>query len=341
MLRYLSQTLLRASLRMPFMLAAYLIVGAQAKADEKYILALNWIPHSLHFGVYVAQERGWYHDAGLNITIQRGYGSGDTVKRVGTGSADFGMADAASVALGRTNGIDTKLIAILMDRPADAIYFIKNANIKFPKDLEGRTMGAAAGETSLNLLPVFAKRAQIDPSTISIVTMASPNKIPSLVQGTVDTILTFTNEEPMVKNAARIANVEIGRFLFADYGVDYYSIGLIASDKTIATKPQAVKAFVAATMRGYAEALAKPDEGLDDFIKNNPESSRDLMQKQWSTLRYNMLTRTSAAKGLGYIEAAKMQETLDLMRDSQNLKADAKPSDVYTLEFLPHIDVTQ
>jgi NitT/TauT family transport system substrate-binding protein len=329
----------RIFLRVFFSLLVLLCAGVSARADEQYTLALNWVPHSLHFGVYLAKERGWYHDAGLNIVIQRGYGSGDTVKRVGTGSADFGMADAASVALGRANSIDTKLIAMLMDRPADAIYFVKNADIKSPADLQDRTMGAAAGETSLNLLPVFAKHAQIDASKISIVTMSSPNKIPSLVQGKVDSILTFTNEEPMVMHAGKIANREIGRFLFADYGVDYYSIGLIASDKMIASKPDVVKAFVSATMRGYAEALAKPDEALDDFIKDNPESSSDLMREQWSTLRYNVLSPTSAAKGLGYMEEGKMKETLDLMRDFQNLKADVKPGDVYTLDFLPRIEV--
>ena len=319
--------------------AVIMLTATQANADDKYTLALNWIPHSLHFGVYLAKERGWYHDAGMQLDIQRGYGSGDTVKRVGTGSADFGMADAASVALGRANGIETKLVAMLMDRPADAIYYIEGGDIKTPKDLEGRTMGAAAGETSLNLLPVFAKHAGIDASKIDVVTMASPNKIPSLVQKHVDTILTFTNEEPMVRNAGRISNVDIGRFLFADFGVDYYSIGLIASDKMLAAKPDAVKAFVGVTMRGYAEALAKPDEALDAFIKNNPEFSRDLMQQQWSTLRYNILAPDSGQYGLGYIGKDKMAATVALMRDFQNLNGDIKPQDIYTLDALPRIAV--
>ena len=319
----------------------FALLSSSTKADDTYTLALNWIPHSLHFGIYVAKERGWYHDAGLNIEIQRGYGSGDTVKRVGTGAADFGMADAASVALGRANGVHTKLVAMLMDRPADAIYFVKGSGINTPKDLEGKTMGAAAGETSLNLLPVFAKRAGIDAKKIEIVTMASPNKIPSLAQKKVDTIVTFTNEEPMVMNAARMANVDIGRFLFADYGVDYYSIGIIVSDKMLETKPQVVKSFLDATMRGYAEAFAMPNEALDAFSKNNRELSRDLMQQQWSTLRYNMLTPMAATKGFGYIDDAKMLATLNLMREFQNLKSNIKPSEVYTMEYLPHIIIKQ
>ncbi len=317
------------------------LIASQAQANDKVVLALNWIPHSLHFGIYLAKERGWYDQAGLDVQIERGYGSGDTVKRVATGSADFGLADAASVALGRASGANTKLIAMLMDKPADAIYYVKGGGIQNPKDLEGKTMGAAAGETSLNLLPVFAKRAGIDAKKIEIVTMASPNKIPSLVQRKVDTIVTFTNEEPMVKNAGRIANAEIGRFLFADYGVDYYSVGLIASDMTLQSKTDITKRFVDATMRGYAEAFAKPDEALDAFMKNNPASTRQLMQEQWATLRHNMLTPVAAQQGLGYIAEPRMEATLDLMRQFQNLNAAVKPSDVYTLDYLPHITVKQ
>jgi len=315
------------------------VLASPTQAQDKFTLALNWIPHALHFGIYLAQERGWYRDAGIDLTIQRGFGSTDTVKRVATGSADFGMADAASVMVGRANGINTKLVAMLMERPADAIYFVKGGDIKSVKDLEGNTMGAAAGETSLNLLPVFAKSAGIDSKKINIVTMSSPNKIPSLVQRRVDTIVTFTNEEPMIRNAAKSANAEIGRFLFADYGVDYYSIGFIVSDKMFQSKPQAIEKFLEATLRGYAEAFRDPAAGLDAFIKNNPESSRDLMQQQWEALQYNIKTPTALAKGLGFIDEDKMSKTLQLMREFQNVKADVKPSEVYSIDELPRVDV--
>ena len=65
------------------------------------------------------------------------------------------------------------------------------------------------------------------------------------------------------------------------------------------------------------------------------------MQQQWNTLRYNMLTPTAAIKGLGYIDEARMSATLNLMRKFQNLKADIKPGDVYTLKYLPHIIVKE
>ena len=318
-----------------------LLISGTAEAQQRYVLSLNWIPHALHYGIYVAKEKGWYKSAGIDLDIQRGYGSGDTVKRVATGAAAFGLADAASVIVGRAQGLDTKLVAMIMDRPADAVYFIKGSGIAKPKDLEGKTMGAAAGETSLNLLPVFAKNAGFDAGKIKIVTMTSTSKIPSLVEHKVDSIVTFTNEEPMVRNAGKKADVPIGRFLFADYGVDYYSVGFIVSDATLREKPAVVKAFVDATMRGFAEAVKNPNEVADDFAKNNPATSRDLMLQQWGYIEHDMLTPTAAAKGLGYMEPGKMEKTIALMKAFQHVTADIKPADVYTDQYLPKIEVKQ
>lgn len=319
--------------------AVFLFGSTNARADETYVLALNWIPHALHYGIYVAQQKGWYKAAGISLEIQRGYGSGDTVKRVATGTADFGLADAASVIVGRAHGLDTKLVAMIMDRPADAVYFIKNGGISVPKDLEGKTMGAAAGETSLNLLPVFANNAGVDVSRIKIVTMTPTSKIPSLVEGKVDSIITFTNEEPMVRSAGQKANVPIGRLLFADYGVDYYSVGFIVSDRMLKEKPGIVKAFIDASMRGYAEAVKNPEEAADDFANANPATSRSLMLQQWSYIEHDMLTPTSEKMGLGYMERRKMEQTISLMKAFQHVTADIKATDVYTNQYLPRIHV--
>lgn len=328
-----------SSAKMLPVLGIALLVSTSARAQERYVLSLNWIPHALHYGIYVAKEKGWYSAAGIALDIQRGYGSGDTVKRVATGAATFGLADAASVIVGRAHGLDTKLVAMIMDRPADAIYFIKGSGISAPKDLEGKTMGAAAGETSLNLLPVFAKNAGVDVAKIKIVTMTATSKIPSLVERNVDSIVTFTNEEPMVRNAGQKAQAPIGRFLFADYGVDYYSVGFVVSDATLRDKPKLMKAFLGATMRGYAEAVKHPDEAADDFAKNNPATSRELMLQQWGYIEHDMLTPTADKMGLGYMEAGKMEKTITLMKAFQHVTADIKPADIYTDQYLPKIEV--
>ena len=112
--------------------------ASEASAADKLLFSLQWIPNGNHFGVFAAKEQGFYRDANLDITIQRGFGSGDTVKRVGTGSADVGIADAGSVIVGRSNGLNVKLVSSLYEKSPDVIFFIKDNGITKPKNSRGK-----------------------------------------------------------------------------------------------------------------------------------------------------------------------------------------------------------
>jgi NitT/TauT family transport system substrate-binding protein len=310
-----------------------------ANARDKVIFSLNWIPYGLHYGVFAADAQGYFRQADLDVEIQRGYGSGDTVKRVATGAADIGMADMASVIVGRGNGLAVKQVAVILDRSGDAIYFLRGAGISSPGDLAGRSLGATAGETSLLLLPAFASGAAFDHKAIRIVNITPPAKIPSLMSKTIDSMITFTTEEPAVYSAAIKANMQIGRFLFRDYGVDYYSIGLIVGDETLEKRASLVKRVVDAVIRGYAWAAQNPDAAADVFSKRFPESSRDLTLAQWKIVMDHMLTERTRANGLGYIERDKLESTLTLIKRFQDVKGDIKADDVYSMQVLSKITV--
>jgi len=319
-------------------LAVWAIAAAvPAGAAEKMVFSLNWLPYGLHFGVYAALEQGYYRDAKLDLDILRGQGSGDTVKRVAVGSALFGMADAASVILGRAKGMTVKQVGMLLDRSADAVYFVKGSGIVTPKDLEGRTLGAAAGETPLTLFPAFAGGAGLDPKKVQWVNMTPPAKIASLVSRKVDTIITFTTEEPLVRAATQKAGLEFGRFLYSDFGVDYYSIGLIARDQTIQEQPDLVRRFVEATLRGYAWAIENPEGAADAFLKHHKESSRALQLDQWKVVAAHMVTPVAREKGLGHIDAGKMGRTVDLIKRFYPLERDVTADEVFTMHLLPRI----
>ena len=311
-----------------------LLASGGAQAQDKVVFALNWVPYGIHFGVFAAKELGYYRDAHLDVDIQRGYGSGDTVKRVGTGAADIGMADEASVIVGWGKGLKVRQIATILDRSADAIFYVKGLGINQPKDLEGHTLGAAAGETSLNLLPVFGAGAGVDTSKIKIINLTPPAKFPSLVSKKVDSIVAFTTEEPAIRSAAQKAGVEIGRFLFSQYGVDYYSVGLIASDAMLAKKPDVIKRVATATMRGYAWAAKHPDQAADFFVKNFPATTRDLMLAQWKVTIGLMLTDYTKAHGVGAIDPAKMAKTLALIKKYQEVSGPVTVDDIYSTKYL-------
>ncbi|MGB6447593.1 MAG: ABC transporter substrate-binding protein [Xanthobacteraceae bacterium] len=311
----------------------------RAHAEDKVTFALNWIPAGNHFGVFAAQDQGFYKDAGLDVDIQRGYGSGDTVKRVATGSADFGIGDAASVVVGRSNGLAVKQVATIFDKAADAIFFVEGNGIAKPADLQGRTMGATAGETTATLFPRFAANAGIDPAKVTILNLSPSAKYASLVSKSVDSIVGFVNEEPVIAQAAEKTGMKINKFTFADYGIDYYSIGIIVGDQTIATKPDLVKRFVEATMKGYAWTIQHPDTAAAGFTKHFPESNGALALQQWYVAKDLILTDRTRSHGLGWISPEKMQETLDLTRSISTVAGNVRIDDIYTDALLTKVAV--
>lgn len=327
-------------------LTALLLTGAlafaatsQAVAADKVLFSLQWIPGGNHFGVFAAKEQGFYKDAGLDVEIQRGFGSGDTAKRVATGTADIGIADAGSVIVGRSNGLKIKLVASLYEKSPDAIFFIKDSGIAKPKDLEGRTIGATAGEAGEKLIPLFASKAGFDSKKLNVVNIAPSAKYASLAAKTIDSIIAFLNEAPPAQAALQKTGSQLGQFVFSDYGIDYYSLGIIASDDTIAKRADVVKRFVAATMKGYAWALKNPDRAADDFVKNYPETTRSIVIEQWKASLPMIVTDNSRKNGLGTLDEGKMSETIKLIAQVQKVDSSITAKDVYVSDFVPHVKI--
>lgn len=309
-----------------------------ALAQDKVIFSLNWVPYGLHYGIFAAEAQGYYRDAKLDMDIQRGFGSGDTVKRTATGVADIGMADMASLIIGRGNGLAVKQIAIVLDRSPDAIFYVKGIGINSPKDLPGRSLGASVGETPLNVLPALAANAGFDASKVKIINLTPPAKFPTLVSKKVDSIVAFLTEEPAIRSAAEKAGVEVDRIIYSDFGIDYYSIGLIASDEMLAKRGDVVRRVVEATMRGYAWAMANPEAAADAYVKRFPESSRALTLAQWKITMDHMLTERSRQNGLGSFDRTKVEKTLELIKKYQQGKSEITADDIYTSKYLTRVD---
>jgi NitT/TauT family transport system substrate-binding protein len=322
-----------------FMLASIILIsaGGNALAQDKLIFSLQWIANGNNFGVFAAKEQGFYREANLDLDIQRGFGSGETAKRVATGTADMGIADAASVIVGRSTGLKVKQVASLYERPPDAIFFIKGNRISTPKDLEGRTIGATAGEATVNLLPIFAANAGFDNKKMEMINLSPSAKYASLVAKTVDSIVGFVNEEPAIQSAAQKTGLEVGRFVFSDYGIDYYSLGIIASDDLIAKRPDLVRRVALATMQGYAFSIKNPQAAADAFVKNYPESSRAIALQQWDAALPLILTDRARNSGLGQIDRDKMLATIALVAKFQRVDASISANDVYAAELMPAV----
>ncbi len=146
--------------------------------------------------------------------------------------------------------------------------------------------------------------------------------------------LGFVTEEPTFTSATQKAGVEWSRILFADYGVDNYSIGIIASDELIKANPQLVRKFINATMAGYVIASAEPEAAADMFKAQFPEADRDLVLAQWKLVEKQLVTETGLKQGLGYMTTERMAGTIDMISAYTKFEKTIAPADVFTMEFL-------
>ena len=121
-----------------------------------------------HAYYYVALERGYYRQAGLDVSFVRGNGSADAIRKVGAGAAQLGFADAGSLVLARANdGVPVRMVAVVYAAPPHAIYAIEDGPIRRPQDLVGRRIADSAGSANAVLFGAYAKAAGFDPSRVT------------------------------------------------------------------------------------------------------------------------------------------------------------------------------
>ncbi|MBI2370532.1 MAG: ABC transporter substrate-binding protein [Deltaproteobacteria bacterium] len=314
-----------------------LLQAAPGRAQEKVTFALDFFAYGKHAGFYAALDRGFYREQGLDVTILRGSGSGDTIKRIGAGSENFGFADTASLIPARARGVQVKEIAMIHDRNLHTLFFLKGSGMTRPKDLEGRRIGGTEGDATRVIFPAFAAVNGIDEKKVEWVTMTAEARLPSLLAGRVDAGVWFFTEAPTVLARARQVGKEVGWFLYPDWGVDVYSNGLIATDRTIRERPDLTRRFVHATLKGVAWGVENPEAVVDLFVRHQPTISRDLAMAHWQIAVDHLMTATAVKMGIGYMTREKMERTRDLITETMKLPVKVPVEDLYTNEFLPKL----
>lgn len=321
-----------------FLLAAITIflpaapAAAQQKRDE-VIFALNWLPVGEAAGWYVALEKGFFRDNNIDVTIVRGFGSGDTAKRVAAKRAIFGVADVGTVILQRVNeGIKVRAVGMFFARAPHAVFFKANSGIKTPKDLEGKSIACPATSANKVMFPAFASLAKIDPSKVEWKITDPAVAIATFAAGRSDLVCEFLTSRPNVVAQSR---EPISQFVFADYGFNIYANAIVAHEDTIKQNPDLVHRFVKAAVRGLDYATKHPEEALQALKKNAPENKPEIAAEEWKIASELLLSDEAKRNGVGYMDPKRMATTYDVVTSAFNLdKSKDHVEDLYSNEFL-------
>ena len=308
-----------------------------ASAMDKVKFALDWIPYGKHAMYYVSIDKGFWKEAGLDVQMTRGFGSGDTVKRIASGTDDFGFASVGNMIAAMSRGADLKMVGMVHDKTLETLATLVGNKITKPADIEGKTIGSPEANAARVIFPAFANINKFDNKKVKWINMTVPATVPSLLAGRVDAILIFYTEKPTLDAAAQRVGKKPLYLLFADHGMATYGNGLMVSGDTLKNKPDVVKRFLAATYKGIAWSVENPQEAVDIFIKHNPAISPDLARKHFDIAVDSLLSANALKEGIGHMTTKRMAFTNDLITKHMKLPKKTAVEDVFTNEFLPKL----
>lgn len=309
--------------------------GAQAQAPEKFTFALNWFAVGDHAAYWVALEKGYFAQRGLDVTLENSKGSGDSIAKVDTGRADAGLADAVAVLGASARGARTKMVGMVFDNTPLNFFSRKDKPITKPKDLEGKTIGAPPGDGQRQAWPAFAKLHKIDESKVTWINVEPTAKIGALAEKRVDVVGDYSTGLPFYEKAMGTGNAVM--MPWADTGFDLYSMSIIASEKTMKERPKALRAFLEAAYMGWRDVMSDPKAALAIFKKRVPEIDLSIIEPNMMLGMDLMRTKLYADKGIGWIDEKKMCTTVDIVNTYMGLPKKLECQGVYTTEFLTKV----
>jgi ABC-type nitrate/sulfonate/bicarbonate transport system substrate-binding protein len=256
-----------------------------AQAPLRITLTLDWVPNTNHTGFYVALEKGWYREEGLELVIQVPSDPSASLKQVAYGNTEFGISFQEEVTIARSIDIPVVSIAAIIQHNTSAFAALAEKGIRRPKDLEGRTYASWGMAIERPILSQLMACDGADVSKLEFVDVGF-DVFPAIIGKRADVAWIFLGWDGV---QAGLMGAELSVLpLYGSCVPDYYTPVIIAGESTLAERPDLVRRFMTATTRGYEYAIAHPREAAEILLRASPESAPELVQasQAWLSPRY-------------------------------------------------------
>jgi len=314
-------------------LAATLALPAQAA--DKMTLQLNWFHLADHAPIYMALKKGYFKEEALELTVVRGAGSADSAKKIDLKQAEVGISDAPTVITAITKGANLKMVAVVFDKAGNNAFFKKSANIRSPKDLVGKKIAVPPADSHRVLWPAFATLNKLDPNAVTLVNVKPEGKQAIVAAGEVDAAFDLYTSYAIWEKVLGKGNV--GHLLWADYGLPIYGHTYFVNTELEKKNPKLIERFLRATHKGWRDAHANPAEAIDAMVAAVPGLDRDALFNTTPQIMDLCVTERSQKHGIGWIEEALMQRTIDVTFANNKPEKPVKASEVFTNAYSSRI----
>jgi NitT/TauT family transport system substrate-binding protein len=306
--------------------------------DKKVRFILDWAFQGQQAPFTVPADDGTFKKYKLDVTVDRGFGSGDTVAKVASGAYDIGLADLYSVV--RFNGAnpDHQLLAVMMvnDKSALAVETKAAGPIKTPQDLNGRSIAAPVGDASRQLFPLFADINKIDQNSIKWINVSPELRETMLLRGEADAITGHLTTVMMNMRAINIPESDILPMPYANYGVELYGHVLLVKPDYAEKNPEVIQNFIRGVMHGMKVMMNDPDTAIGSLKKRDPLINGEVEKARIKmSLDYMFITPNVLQNGMSNVDMARLGRTLQAVTKPFELKATPIAAQIYTDKYLP------
>ncbi len=297
---------------------------------ETVTFRLNYYVSGLHAPFYLALEKGYYKDVGIDLKIGEGKGSGTTATLIGNQSDMLGFTDAGTTATAITQGMPIKVVAPIYAINGFAIISGKDSGINSPKDLEGKKVGITEGDAPSKLFTAVAAANDVDTSKISFISMDANGKTGALMTGQVDAILGGADAQALQLEKEGFATNVIR---YANAGVSTVGLSIVANNNDIKNNPELITRFLEATFKGWEEASKDPKAAVEILKKYYPTIDIDQSVKELNVALGSLYTANSTE--MGRISDEDWKACLDLLVEYMGLDKTFPYDAFYTNDLLP------
>jgi NitT/TauT family transport system substrate-binding protein len=285
-------------------------------------------------------DRGYYRAAGLEVTVDEATSGTTTesIARVTSGAYEMGFADINALIKYRDQhpSAPVKAVFIVYNKPPYAVLARRSRGVTEPKNLEGKKLGAPTTSSTFGQWPLFAKLNGVEVSKVTIENIATPVRAPMLAAGQLDAVLGFSFRVYVDLKDRGVPVDDIVLLPMANYGLKLYGNTIIVNSKFAAEKPEAVKAFLHAFLKGMKETIRRPADAVESIVKRDDAAKREVeLERLRMAIRDNILTPEVRADGFGAVAATRMEESIEQIALTYTFKAKPKPEDIFDASFLP------
>ncbi|MEU3185114.1 ABC transporter substrate-binding protein [Streptomyces sp. NPDC006923] len=306
-------------------------------ADGPALEKITYLTSFGNFGrdayAWVAKDKGFFKEAGFEVEIRPGQGTGGSIAAVVSGQAHFAPTDltGALLQMGSGQAKDFVAVAAVQQRTMAAIATTEDQGIAAPKDLEGKRLADTPGSVVRNLFPAYARLAGVDATKVTWVNGDAQTLMGTLAGGSVDGIGQFVVGKPTVEAVTKKKAVLLP---YSEVIPDLYGNVLITSTKIAEEKPEMVKRFTAALLKGLEYSLAHPEEA-GEILRRNVDAADPAAAAAELKLMAAYVRPGGSGGVIGTLDSGRVAKTVAVLREADALPRDIAPEEIIDFGLVP------